>query len=81
MVIVMETKMASDGDVDGDMASDGDVILPVLEVLIGERVVGVAGLLMPVRTLLAPFTFALHPEGADVRPVSLVVRGRSGQLL
>lgn len=81
MVIVMETKMASDGDVDGDMASDGDVILPVLEVLIGERVVRVAGLLMPVRTLLAPFTFALHPEGADVRPVSLVVRGRSGQFL
>ena len=81
MVIVMETKMASDGDVDGDMASDGDVILPVLEVLIGERVVGVAGLLMPVGTLLASLAFALHPEGADVRPVSLVVRGRSGQLL
>ena len=81
MVIVMETKMASDGDVDGDMASDGDVILPVLEVLIGERVVGVAGLLMPVGTLLASLAFALHPEGADVRPVSLVVRGRSGQFL
>ena len=75
MVIVMETKMASDCDV------DGDVTLPVLEVLIGERVVGVAGLLMPVGTLLAPLAFALHPEGADVRPVSLVVRGRSGQLL
>ena len=75
MVIVMETKMASDGDV------DGDVILPVLEVLIGERVVGVAGLLVPVGTLLASLAFALHPEGADVRPVSLVVRGRSGQLL
>ena len=75
MVIVTETKMTSDCDV------DGDVILPVLEVLIGERVVGVAGLLVPVGTLLAPLAFALHPEGADVRPVSLVVRGRSGQLL
>ena len=75
MVIVMETKMASDCDV------DGDVTLPVLEVLIGERVVGVAGLFVPVGTLLASLAFALHPEGADVRPVSLVVRGRSGQLL
>ena len=77
MVIVMETKMASDGD--GHI--DGDFTLPVLEVLIGERVVRVAGLLVPVGTLLAPLAFALHPEGADVRPVSLVVRGRSGQLL
>ena len=77
MVIVMETKMASDGD--GHI--DGDFTLPVLEVLIGERVVGVAGLLVPVGTLLASLALALHPEGADVRPVSLVVRGRSGQLL
>ena len=77
MVIVMETKMASDGD--GHI--DGDFTLPVLEVLIGERVVGVAGLLVPVGTLLASLAFTLHPEGADVRPVSLVVRGRSGQLL
>ena len=77
MVIVMETKMASDGD--GHI--DGDFTLPVLEVLIGERVVRVAGLLVPVGTLLASLAFALHPEGADVRPVSLVVRGRSGQLL
>ena len=61
--------------------SDGDVILPVLEVLIGERIVGVAGLLVPVGTLLASLALTLHPEGADVRPVSLVVRGRSGQLL
>ena len=75
MVIVTETKMTSDCDV------DGDVILPVLEVLIGERVVRVAGLLVPVGTLLASLAFTLHPEGADVRPVSLVVRGRSGQLL
>ena len=77
MVIVVETKMASDGD--GHI--DGDFTLPVLEVLIGERVVGVAGLLVPVGTLLASLALALHPEGADVRPVSLVVRGRSGQLL
>ena len=77
MVIVVETKMASDGD--GHI--DGDFTLPVLEVLIGERVVGVAGLLVPVGTLLASLALALHPEGADVRPVSLVVGGRSGQLL
>ena len=77
MVIVMETKMASDGD--GHI--DGDFTLPVLEVLIGERVVRVAGLLVPVGTLLASLAFTLHPEGADVRPVSLVVGGRSGQLL
>ena len=75
MVIVMETKMASDSHI------DGDVVIPVFEVLIGERVVGVAGLLVPVGTLLASLALALHPEGADVRPVSLVVRGRSGQLL
>ena len=58
MVIVMETKMASDGD--GHI--DGDFTLPVLEVLIGERVVGVAGLLVPVGTLLASLALALHPE-------------------
>ena len=77
MVIVMETKMASDGD--GHI--DGDFTLPVLEVLIGERVVGVAGLLVPVGTLLASLALALHPEGADMRPVPLVVGSRSGQLL
>ena len=54
-----------------------DSVVAVLEVLLREGIVGVAGFLVSVRAFLPPLAFSLHPEGADVRPVPLVVGGRA----
>ena len=53
---------------------------PVLDVLVGQGVVWIGGLLVPVGTLLAAPALSLHPEAADVRPVAFVV-GRGARQL
>ena len=58
-----------------------DSVVAVLEVLLREGIVGVAGFLVSVRAFLPPLAFSFHPEGADVRPVPLVVGRRARQLL
>ncbi|KAL1466081.1 hypothetical protein MTO96_026891 [Rhipicephalus appendiculatus] len=50
-----------------------DAVVAVADVLVGQRIVRVRGLLVPVRALLASLTLAFHPEAADVRPVAFVV--------
>ena len=57
-----------------------DTIVAVLDVLFGERIVWIAGLLVAVGTLLTPLAFSLHPEAADVGPVAFVVGRVAGQL-
>ena len=56
-------------------------VVAVLEVLLGEGVVGVARLLVSVRAFLSSLALSLHPERADVWSVSLVVGGGASQLL
>ena len=58
-----------------------DAVVAVLEVLLGEGVVGVAGLLVSVRTFFSSLALSFHPEGANVGSVSLVVGSRASQLL
>ena len=58
-----------------------DAVVAVLEVLLREGIVGIAGFLVSVRTFFPPFAFSFHPEGADVRSVSLVVGGCASQFL
>ena len=55
-------------------------ILPVLDVLVCEGIVGVGGLVVAVGTLLPSLALSLDPEAADVRPVALVVGGRTRKL-
>ena len=65
-----------------DLVSHGVVlaVVAVLHVLGRERIVGVGGLLVSVGALLSSLALSLHPEGADVRPVPLVVGSCPGQL-
>lgn len=49
-------------------------VITILDVLVGEGIVRICGLLVAVWALFASFTLAFHPERADVRQVSLVVR-------
>ena len=63
-------------DIQVEYFNTSEYYLPVLDVLIGKRIVRVGGFVMPVGALFSPLTLALHPETADMRPIALVV-GRS----
>lgn len=55
-------------------------VIPVLDVLLGQRIVRFVRLVVSIRTLFAALALALHPEGADVRSIPFVIRSSPSEL-
>lgn len=49
-----------------------DAIESILDILIGQWIFGIVWRLVPVRTLLASFALAFHPERTNVRSIAAI---------